>query len=61
VRVDTIKPRNLQAYWPEANPLIRRRVCEVTSGIPDYNAIVEVTPVRAGEREAVGAGAATTA
>ncbi|MGZ3675007.1 MAG: FdhF/YdeP family oxidoreductase [Ktedonobacterales bacterium] len=59
VRVDSIKPRNLQAYWPEANPLIRRRVCEVSSGIPDYNAIVEVTPVCAGEREAVGAGAAT--
>lgn len=61
VRIDNIKPRNLQAYWPEANPLIRRRVCEVTSGIPDYNAIVEVTPVRVGERVAVGAGANATA
>ncbi len=61
VRVDSIKPRNLQAYWPEANPLIRRRVCEVTSGIPDYNAIVEVIPVRVAEPVAVGAGASVTA
>jgi molybdopterin-dependent oxidoreductase alpha subunit len=49
VRIDTIKPRNVQAFWPEANPLIRRRVCDVTSGIPDYNAIVEIMPVRAAE------------
>lgn len=60
VRVDSIKPRNLQAYWPEANPLIRRRVCDVASGIPDYNAIVEVVPIRVAEPVAVGAGASAT-
>src|SRR5262249_60286959 len=47
VRIDKIKPRNVQAFWPEANPLIRRRVCDVAAGIPDYNAIVEIMPVGA--------------
>lgn len=61
VRVDNIKPRNLQAYWPEANALIRRRVCDVASGIPDYNAIVEVAPARVAEPVAVGTGASATA
>src|SRR5262249_59516626 len=58
VRIDAIKPRNVQAFWPEANPLIRRRVCDVASGIPDYNAIVEITPVRAGDPAALGAAGA---
>lgn len=35
------KPRNLQAYWPEANVLIPRRYDPV-SGEPDYNCLVEV-------------------
>ncbi|HST86798.1 MAG TPA: FdhF/YdeP family oxidoreductase [Ktedonobacterales bacterium] len=60
VRVDNIKPRNLQAHWPEANTLIRRRVCEVSSGVPDYNAIVELVPATATQRVAVGAGASAT-
>jgi molybdopterin-dependent oxidoreductase alpha subunit len=45
-RIADIKPRNVQAFWPEANTLIRRRVCDVASGIPDYNALVEIAPVR---------------
>src|SRR5262249_49334489 len=49
VRIDQIKPRNVQAFWPEANPWIRRRVCAAASGIPDYNAIVAIVPVRAAE------------
>ncbi|HKB48227.1 MAG TPA: molybdopterin-dependent oxidoreductase, partial [Ktedonobacterales bacterium] len=53
VRIDAIKPRNVQAFWPECNVLIRRRVCDVASGIPDYNALVEIIPLR--ERAAVGA------
>lgn len=47
VHIDKIKPRNVQAFWPEANPLIRRRVCDVAAGIPDYNALVEIVPVEA--------------
>jgi predicted molibdopterin-dependent oxidoreductase YjgC len=56
VRVDRIQPRSVQAFWPECNALIRRRVCDVAAGVPDYNAIIELTPVRAVERVAVGVG-----
>ena len=44
VHLADIKPRNVQAFWPEANLLVRRRVCDVTAGIPDYNAVVEIIP-----------------
>ncbi len=47
IRVDQIQPRSVQAYWPECNLLIRRRVCDVAAGVPDYNAIVEIVPVAA--------------
>ncbi len=43
VRVGPVKPRFLQAYWPEANVLIPRRFDPV-SGEPDYNALVWVEP-----------------
>jgi hypothetical protein len=49
VRIDAIKPRNVQAFWPECNPLIRRRVCDVAAGIPDYNAVVEIVPIRSAD------------
>jgi molybdopterin-dependent oxidoreductase alpha subunit len=52
VRIDAIKPRNVQAFWPECNVLIRRGVCDVAAGIPDYNAVVAIAPLRAAEREA---------
>jgi hypothetical protein len=39
-----MKERNLQLFWPEANPLIRRDVVEPQCGIPDFTAIVEVVP-----------------
>lgn len=55
--IDTIKPRNVQAFWPECNPLIRRRTYEATSGVPDYNAIVEITPLHAEKsQDALAAG-----
>jgi molybdopterin-dependent oxidoreductase alpha subunit len=46
VHLAELKPRNAQAFWPECNSLIRRRTCEPTSGVPDYNALVEIEPVR---------------
>ena len=55
VKLDKIKPRNVQAFWPECNPLIRRRVCDIAAGIPDFNAVVSIEPVRAGEPALVGA------
>lgn len=38
-RITEMKPGHLQAYWPEANPLIPRRY-DPTSKEPDYNATV---------------------
>jgi predicted molibdopterin-dependent oxidoreductase YjgC len=40
-RIDRIKPGSLQGYWPEVNVLIPSG-CLDSSGVPDYNAIVEV-------------------
>ncbi len=43
VKIVPIRPGNLQVHWPEGNHLIRRGVCDPVCGIPDYNAVVEVT------------------
>ncbi len=37
-----IAPGNLQAHWPEANPIIRRGVVDSAGGVPDYNARVRI-------------------
>jgi|tagenome__1003787_1003787.scaffolds.fasta_scaffold20969648_2 molybdopterin-dependent oxidoreductase alpha subunit len=46
IHVAAIRPGNVQAFFPEANPLLSPTVREPQSGVPDYNAIVEVVPVR---------------
>jgi molybdopterin-dependent oxidoreductase alpha subunit len=46
VKIAPIRPGNLQVHWPEGNSLIRRGICDPVCGIPDYNAIVEVEPVK---------------
>ena len=46
VHVAPMRPGNVQAFFPEANPLLSPTVREPQSGVPDYNAIVEVVPVR---------------
>ena len=56
IHIDRVKPRSVQAYWPECNVLIRRRVCDVQAGVPDYNAIVEIAPVGARELAPAGSG-----
>jgi len=43
-RIAAMKERNLQVFWPEANPLLRRDVVEPRCGIPDFTAVVEVVP-----------------
>jgi len=58
VHIDTIKPRSVQAYWPECNVLVRRRTCDVAAGVPDYNAIVEIVPISAAVPVGAGAGVA---
>ena len=46
VHVAPIRPGNVQAFFPEANPLLSPTRRERLSGVPDYNAVVEVIPVR---------------
>jgi predicted molibdopterin-dependent oxidoreductase YjgC len=41
-RPSPMKERNLQVFWPEANPLIRHDVVEPQCGIPDFTAVVRV-------------------
>jgi molybdopterin-dependent oxidoreductase alpha subunit len=43
VRIDRVKPGSLQGYWPEVNVLVPAG-CLDASGVPDYNAVVEVVP-----------------
>jgi molybdopterin-dependent oxidoreductase alpha subunit len=45
VHVAPIRPGNVQAFFPEANPLLAPTLRDPISGVPDYNAIVEVVPV----------------
>ena len=52
VHVAPIRPGNVQAFFPEANPLLSPTVREPVSGVPDYNAVVEVLPVPGGDPEA---------
>lgn len=51
VRIAPIRPRNLQVHWPEGNVLLRRGVTDPISGIPDYNAVVELVPLDGARRE----------
>jgi molybdopterin-dependent oxidoreductase alpha subunit len=44
VKIDRIKPGCLQGHWPEVNVLVPAE-CLDPSGVPDYNAIVEVVAV----------------
>ncbi|HET9178651.1 MAG TPA: FdhF/YdeP family oxidoreductase [Terriglobia bacterium] len=42
VKIDRVKPGSLQVHWPEGNALVPSgRLDE--SGVPDYNAVVEVS------------------
>jgi molybdopterin-dependent oxidoreductase alpha subunit len=54
VKIDRIKPGCLQAHWPEANVLIPGGRLD-PSGVPDYNATVEL--LSAGRRQAVATAA----
>jgi predicted molibdopterin-dependent oxidoreductase YjgC len=45
VHVAPIRPGNVQAFFPEANPLLAPARRDPVSGVPDYNAVVEVVPV----------------
>jgi molybdopterin-dependent oxidoreductase alpha subunit len=42
VRIDRIKPGNLQVHWPEGNCLLSKAEIDIASREPDYNAVVMV-------------------
>jgi molybdopterin-guanine dinucleotide biosynthesis protein A len=46
VKVAPMRPGNVQMFFPEANPLIEPGRRDPVALIPDYNATVEVVPVR---------------
>ncbi len=46
VHLAPIRPGNVQAFFPEANPLIAPGRREPLSGVPDYTALVRIAPVR---------------
>jgi molybdopterin-dependent oxidoreductase alpha subunit len=43
-KIAPIATGNVQAHWPEANPLIDRGLCDPDCGIPDYNTLVHIIP-----------------
>jgi predicted molibdopterin-dependent oxidoreductase YjgC len=45
LKVGEVRPGNAQVFWPEGNPLLPPRIRDGASGVPDYNAVVEITPV----------------
>ncbi len=45
VRIARIKPGCIESHWPEVNVVVPAG-CLDPSGVPDYNAVVEVLPVR---------------
>jgi molybdopterin-dependent oxidoreductase alpha subunit len=46
VKIAPMRPRNLQMHWPEANVLLKADLLDVQAGVPDYNALVEILPLR---------------
>jgi len=44
VKVEELLPGNVQVFWPEGNPLLPPRLRDAASGVPDYNAIVDIVP-----------------
>ena len=58
VQIDRIKPGCLQAHWPEINVLIPAGRLD-PSGVPDYNATVEVVSAKCLAAEAVASYAGT--
>jgi hypothetical protein len=47
--VAPVTPGNLQVHWPEAEGLIDRRRRSPQAGIPDYNAVVTLEKLAAGD------------
>jgi anaerobic selenocysteine-containing dehydrogenase len=48
-KIVNIRPRNVQVYWPECNVLLRRGATDPQCGIPDYNTLVQIIPLKNGK------------
>ena len=57
-KIDRIKPGCIQGHWPEVNVVVPAGRLD-PSGVPDYNAIVEIIPLR--QQEAVAGSKVATA
>ncbi len=44
VHLAPIRPGNVQVFFPEGNVLLPRGRLDPESGVPDYNAVVEILP-----------------
>jgi hypothetical protein len=49
VKIAKLRPRNLQMFFPEANPVLARGRTDEASGVPDYNAVVTLSRRGAGD------------
>ena len=58
VKIDRIKPGSIQGHWPEVNVVVPAGRLD-PSGVPDYNAVVEIIPLSG--REAVADSKVATA
>jgi anaerobic selenocysteine-containing dehydrogenase len=45
VKIDRIKPGSIQGHWPEVNVVVPAERLD-PSGVPDYNAIVEIISLK---------------
>ena len=52
VKIAPLRPRNLQMFFPEANPLLAAGRADEASGVPDYNVVVTIA--RAGSVDRSG-------
>ncbi len=55
VRFAPLQPRNVLVFWPEGNVLVDHRRRSPAAHIPDYNALVWITPAAAVEGAVAGA------
>ncbi len=46
VRPAPLHPGDVQAHWPEANVLLSPAARDESGGVPDYNALVSIEPIR---------------
>ena len=49
-----IKSRNVQVHWPEGSVLLRQCQVDPVCGIPDYNTIVQITPLNGAQGDGHG-------